>query len=208
MEDETSKTPAPSPSPFRKQQFLQESPKWLIPTIVAVVVICSVATYLLSFHSPNAMSAPPAIIVSACPDLPSGMRRIKSDFGTRFDASEKTFTVDAGLRDMPPGMLYVVKLKSADANIVVWRDDDIFRNLKTAYPVFSKHVEERNIRTSTERVFGTDRWGYLQSGERWRYVRFSSGDAVGYEPTLPKQASMLDQVIGSACFSRDASFPK
>ena len=180
MEDVTSRSPAPNPPPFAKQQFLQESPKWANPTIVAVLIF-SVATYLLSFHSPHAMSVPPAIIVSACPDLPSGMRRIRSDFGTRFDASEKAFRVHAGLRDMPPGTLYVVKLKDADANIVVWRDDDILRNLKTAYPVFSKHVEERSIRTSTEHVFGTDRWGYLQSGERWRYVRFSSGDAVGYE---------------------------
>jgi len=204
----TSRSPAPSPPPFVRQQFLQASPKWVIPTIVAAVLIFSVATYLLSFHSPHAMSVPPAIIVSACPDLPSGMRRNRSDFGTQFDASEKAFTVHAGLRDMPPGKLYVVKLKDGDAKRVVWRDDDIFRNLKTAYPFFSKHVEERNIRTSTERVFGTDRWGYLQSGERWRYVRFSSGDAVGYESTPPKQASMLDQSTGSACFSRDASFPK
>jgi hypothetical protein len=130
-------------------------------------------------------------------------RCASSDFGIRFDAPEKMFIVHAGLRDMPPGTLYVVKLRDSDANIAVWRDDDIFRDLKTAYSVFSEHVEERSIRDATGRISGTDHWGYLQSGERWRYVRFSSGDAAGYKPTPPKQAKLLDQVVNSACFSRD-----
>jgi hypothetical protein len=102
-----------------------------------------------------------------------------------------------------PGTLYVIKLNDADATLEVWRDDDEFSDLKTAYPVFSEHVEERNIRDATGRILGTDRWGYLQTGERWRYVRFSSGDAAGYKPTPPKQANLLDQVVNSACFSRD-----
>jgi hypothetical protein len=131
------------------------------------------------------------------------MHRIRSDFGIRFDAPEKAFTVHADLRDTPTGTLYVVKLKDTNANIVVWRDDDIFKDLKVAYPVFSEHIEERNIRDATGRIFGTDRWGYLQSGERWRYVKFSTSDAVGYEPTPPKPATLLDQVVNSACFSRD-----
>jgi hypothetical protein len=131
------------------------------------------------------------------------VHRITSDFGIQFDAPEKPFTVHGGLRDMPPGTLYVVQLKDSDANVMVWRDDDVFKDLKFAYPVFSEHMEERNVRDATGRIFGTDRWGYLQSGERWRYARFSTGDAVGYEPTPPRQADLLDKVVNSACFSRD-----
>jgi hypothetical protein len=207
MEDATGRsTPTILPS-FAKQKLL-ESPKWAIPAVLGVVLVSSVAIYLLSLRSSRVPSVPPAIVVSACPDLAPGLRRITSDFGTRFDVLDKAFTVHAGARDMPPGMLYVVKLKDADANVVVWHDDNVFRDLKTAFPVFSEHVEERNIRTTKERLVGTDRWGYLKSGERWRYVRFSSGDAAGYGPTLPKEASMLDQVVGSACLSRDAYFLK
>jgi hypothetical protein len=207
MEDVTSGGTAAIPPPFARQKLLK-SPKWVVPTVLGVILVSSVAIYLLSLRSSRVPSVPPAIVVLACPDLAPGVRRITSDFGTRFDVSDKVFTVHAGARDMPPGMLYVVKLKHADANIVVWRDDDVFRDLKTAFPVFSEHVEERNIRTSKERLVGTDRWGYLKSGERWRYVRFSSGDAAGYGPTPPKEASMLDQVVGSACLSRDAYFLK
>jgi hypothetical protein len=163
----------------------------------------SFAIYLLFSRYPHVPNPPPAIAISVCPNLTFGVHRIASDFGVRFDAPERVFTVHAGPRDMPAGTLYVVKLTDADANIVVWRDDDIFRDLKTAYPVFSEHVEERNIRDARGRIFGRDRWGYLQSGERWRYVRFSTGDAVGYEPTPLKQANLLDQVVNSACFSRD-----
>jgi hypothetical protein len=129
------------------------------------------------------------------------MHRIPSDFGIRFDAPEKLFMVHAALRDMPPGMMYVVKLRDGDAHISVSRDDDVFRDLKNAYPILSKHIEERPIHDEIGRRFGTDRWGYLQNGERWRYVKFSTGDAVGYEPTPAKQANLLDEVVNSACYS-------
>jgi hypothetical protein len=144
------------------------------------------AITLLRYCSPLLLSCsgeitnpPQAVAVSVCPDLNSGIHRIPSDFGIRFDASDKVFMVHEALRDMPPGMMYVVKLRDGDAHIVVWRDDDIFRDLKNAYPIFSKHIEERTIHDATGRNFGTDRWGYLQTGERWRYVKFSTGDAVG-----------------------------
>jgi hypothetical protein len=189
--------------PIPEQTSVQRSSKWLVFIVLTAVLVSFFAIYLFLSHSPHVRNPPQAIAISVCPNVSPGVHRIRSDFGIRFDAPEKAFTVHAGLRDMPPGTLYVVKLKDADPNIVVWRDDDIFRDLKSAYRVFSEHIEERNIRDATGRIFGTDRWGYLQSGERWRYVRFSTGDAVGYEPTPPKQANVLDQVVNSACFSRD-----
>jgi hypothetical protein len=174
----------------------------------AVVLVSSSAICLFFWRSPHGLNPPEAVTISVCPDIVFGVHRVTADSGIRFAAPEKAFTVHAALRDMPPGRLYVVKLKDADAKIVVWRDDDMFRDLKVAYPVFSDQIGQRIIRDATGRNFGSDRWGYLQSGERWRYVRFSTGDAVGYEPTPPKQASLLDQVVNSACLSRDEVFQK
>jgi hypothetical protein len=188
---------------LRSRSSLPRSPKWLISIALAVVLVSSCAIYLFYSRFRHVANPPQPIAISVCPDVTSGVHRITSDFGIRFDAPEKEFTVHTGLRDMPPGTLYVVKLKHSEANVVVWRDDDVFRDLKTAYPIVSEHVGERIIRDPTGRIFGTDRWGYLQSGERWRYARFSTGDAVGYEPTPPEQANLLDQVINAACFSRD-----
>jgi hypothetical protein len=165
-----------------------------------LVLFCWLACLLLSCSNKSS-NAPQPVPVTLCSDPTPDKQRIKADFGIHFDAPEKTFTVHAGTRDMPPGTLYVVKLRDGDAHIVIWRDDDVFGDLKNAYPIFSKHTNERTVRDTTGRSFGTDRWGYLQTGERWRYVKFSTGDAVGYEPRPPKEANMLDQVVNSACFS-------
>jgi len=68
------------------------------------------------------------------------------------------------------------------------------------FPVFSERVDHRDIRTVRGRLVGEDRWGQLKAGERWRYVTFLDGDAVGYWPVPPEQATVLDRVINSACF--------
>jgi hypothetical protein len=92
--------------------------------------------------------------------------------------------------------------------VMAWENDGVFRNLTIAYPMFSEHAEGRNIRDPKGRNWGTDRWGYLRNGERWRYIQFSAGDAAGYEPTTGKQADLLDQVIDSACFAPDKNVAK
>src|ERR1700676_4013509 len=185
-----------------RQTLLQQSRKWLVSTALTVIALFSLAIFLLSLSPPD-MSPPQKIILTMCRDITSSDHRIRSDFGIQLGAPGKDFAVHARLRDMPPGRLYVIKLKDSVAKIVVWRDDDIFRNLKSAYPVFSDVTQERIIQDTAGNVLGTDRWGYLHGGERWRYVKFSSGDAMGYEPAARKQADQLDQVVHSACFSRD-----
>ena len=175
----------------------------LLVRVFAAMILCSCLVLLLSCSS-RISNPPVAVAVAVCPELTLGIHRIPSDFGIRFDVSEKLFMVHAGVRDMPPGAVYIVKLRDGDAHVVVaWRDDDVFKDLEKAYPIFSKHIEERAIRDATGQRLGTDKWGYLQTGERWRYVKFSTGDAAGYEPTPPKQANLLDQVVNSACFPRD-----
>ena len=171
--------------------------------VIAALVLCSWLASLLLSCSSQISNPPKLVSVAVCSDLNPDKHRIAGDFGVQFDAPKKVFTVHAGIRDMPPGTLYVVKLRDGDAHIVIWRDDSVFRDLKNAYPIFSKHIEERTVRDTTGRSLGMDQWGYLQTGERWRYVKFSIGDAVGYEPRPPKEANLLDQVINSACFSRN-----
>jgi hypothetical protein len=178
------------------QNLSRKLPRWLIPTVVGAALVSLVLIYLFMMRAPQ---PPPVLALAACRGIAPRMRRIHSDFGTQFDVPEKDFTVHSGMRDMPPGTLHVVTLKDRSTNIVIWHDDDIFNELKSAFPVFSEHVEERDVRTPIGRLVGKDRWGYLKSGERWRYVTFSGGDAVGYRPTHPKEASLLDQVINSAC---------
>jgi hypothetical protein len=108
-------------------------------------------------------------------------------------------TVRKGQRDMPPE-IYVVTLDGhADAKLVGSLDSGDFQDLESAYPIFSKNLEERTVQDTKGRNFGTDRWGYLQNGERWRYVKFTTGDRVGYGPLPPRQADLLDQVVNSAC---------
>lgn len=127
------------------------------------------------------------------------MQRIRSDFGTEFEVSESVFAVQANLRDMPPGKLYVVTLRNTSSKMIIWHDDDLFSKLKSGFPVFSKRIERRLIRSTNGHIVGEDSWGYLRTGEQWRYVSFLTGDAVGYQPVPARQAALFDEVIGSAC---------
>lgn len=155
---------------------------------------------LLCSCSPQVTDRPRAVTISVCPDTTTGAHLLTTDLGLGFDAPESVFTVRKAQRDMPPEIPYVVTLKGhADAKLVVSPDSGDFRDLEFAYPIFSKNVEERTVQDSKGRNFGTDRWGYLQTGERWRYVKFTTTDRVGYGPLSPSQADLLDQVVNSAC---------
>ena len=119
--------------------------------------------------------------------------------GTQFDAPEANFSVKDVTRDMPPGTLYTVTLEDRGTNMIVWPYDDLFDELKTVFPVFSRRVGENDILTQDGRVVGKDRWGVLNDGERWRYVTFSAGGAAGYRPVPPEDARLFDQILSSAC---------
>jgi hypothetical protein len=140
-------------------------------------------------------------VLSICQAVAPGKHRIRADFGTQFDVPEVKFSVKLGVRDMPGGELYTVTLRERAEYLMVWHDDDVFNELKNAFPVFSRHVGEDDVRTREGRIVGKDRWGNLNDGERWRYVTFSDGDAVGYRPMSPNEARSFDQVISTACLS-------
>jgi hypothetical protein len=85
---------------YAEQNFMLKSPKWLIPALVVVAVVSSVVLYLLFKRDPH---APPAIVVSACGDVPASVRRMTAGYGTQIDAPEDAFVVKSTLQDMPPG---------------------------------------------------------------------------------------------------------
>jgi len=172
-------------------------PKALV-VAVAVVLAAALGVYFAKKRKP---ASPPAIMLSPCADPAPGVRRIRADFGVRFDVPESGFTVLSGSSDMPPATLYQVTSKDGAANLIVGYDDDMFNQLKVAFPTFSVRVEQRDIRNAKGQVVGRDRWGYLNSGERWRYVTFSSGDAAGYHPYDSLHAGSLDRILSSACAS-------
>jgi hypothetical protein len=166
--------------------------------MVGVVLSAAVVVYVFRLRAPR---RPRSLVMSICQAVAPGMRRFKGDFGTQFDVPEVKFSVKDWARDMPPGTLYAVTLKETVESMVVWHDDDVFNELKNAFPVFSRHVGEDDVRTRDGRIIGRDRWGNLSDGERWRYVTFFDGDAVGYRPMSPDEARLFDQVINSACLS-------
>jgi hypothetical protein len=139
--------------------FLRALPKWLIPIVMGSALVSSVSIYLFLARSATG-TRPRAVWLSR--HSPRGCNRINSDFATPFGAPEKDFTVHSGLRDLP-GTLYVVTLKRRSANIVIWHGggDEIFRELNFAFPVFSEHVEDRDVRAVKGTLAGKDHWGYL-----------------------------------------------
>jgi hypothetical protein len=131
------------------------------------------------------------------------MIRVARDLRIKFDVPESTFYGETGPTDNPlPEHGVAVKHGSASTlRMSQWRLDDLDRRLQLEWPMFSKHVEERDVRDSHGGVVGKEHWGVWKDGVRWRLVTFDEGGEVGYPPTPIREAQLFDQVIGSACFS-------
>jgi hypothetical protein len=183
-----------------KQKLLPKLLKWLGATAVGLVLICSSVFYLVGIRASH---APTAIVVSACGDPGPGVRRIRADFGTQFDISEQAFVVHVGAQDMPPGVNYSVTPKVSKALLVI-TSHDTWQDVENAFPAFSEDMHKRKFRSANGVSVGTDYWGSLKNGERWRFVKFLNRDAAAYLPTTPAEATLFDQIISSACFSPDA----
>ena len=184
-----------------KDKAIEGKPSKMRPWTSYVVVllgvlVCAIGFYFADRHTPAAISVLP------CRNPDSDVRRVRSDFGATFDIPEKDFNIRTATQDMPPGRFYVITLKNSSVNLLIAHNDGIWPDLKNAFPIFSRRVEARKIQTVDKHAIGTDHWGYLNSGQRWRYVEFSSGDAVGYRPVPLNEADLFDRVISSACFSQ------
>jgi hypothetical protein len=153
---------------------------------------------LIFLLSRTRMTPPKPLTLSFCQAEAPGKQRISSQFGIQFDVDQSEFVIKKVPRDMPPGTLYLVTPVHDGAGLVIWYDD-MFDEFRLALPTLSEHVQEREIFTAHGTHVGHDRWGYLSTGDRWRLVTFLSGDAAGYRPVDTKKASVMDQVINSAC---------
>jgi hypothetical protein len=183
------------------------------------VVFTSCLGFLLFSCSKQANEPPRQVTISMCPELSVEGDWLLTDSGLRFHVPAhalavrsiptRAYTVKTVHKDMPPSRGYIASLNGyAGAKLVISPDKGYFRDLEVSYPTFSETNGQRALRDSTGRSFGTDHWGYLPCGERWRYVSFSTGDRAGYEPVPSDQADKLDEAINSACFLRDNNLNK
>jgi hypothetical protein len=145
------------------------------------------------------------------------MRRVESRFlNIKFDVPEADFDLHSGMSDMPPQRFYCVTLRNRSAITMEISNGSIGVAWKFPWPVFSDHFDgalasgllsspdgykERAVRNVYGKVVARDCWGMWKNGQCWRFVRFDSGEEVGYLPTPDKQARLFDQIISSACFS-------
>lgn len=180
--------------------------------IIICVVAISVAVVCVYFFSRRFPHAPRAIVVYPCRDLTPGMRRVGSNSSDEpikisVNVPEEGLKVHSISQDMPPQDVYVIEAKNGDKDLMEISDGPLTFSgeLTSTWPVFSANAEERDVTTASGQVVGKDRWGYLRSGERWRYVRFSLGTEIGYRPESESKAQLWDGITNSACFERKSN---
>jgi len=149
-------------------------------------------------------AAPPQIIVAACPAVPPHARVVRAPHRyLRFYADETAFKIYADQpTDAVTGIDAEIMLKNRDAKIEIGDVELSFtEQVQNGYPLMSSHIETRTVRTSDGEAFGTDEWGRLKTGERWRYVSFASGDLAGYRPSEIPDADAMDRLLATLCIS-------
>ena len=170
--------------------------------------------------------APVVPVVSSCKGLKPGMRRISEQYGFQFnvpkndqhgfqfDVSEKNFTIHEGTKDAPPGLHgFSLSLKTNGTAYMVLEQAEPTTMGGVPVPpalIDSGPVVKRMIFDDQGNTVGEDSWGYLDSGERWRRVRFRGRVVARYGSVLEKDvpnygsvhendAERFDQVISSVC---------
>jgi len=174
-------------------------------------ILISVALLSASFIYPLVLAARTpqdrrALTISPCQEVPPNMHRIAArppgfvDV-IAFDVPYTAFGVQSGLQDMPPGKVHLVTVRGRNEGLEISNFDLSFEKELVGFSAHSVHVYQSAIRTSHGRKIGEDHWGYLKTGERWRYLRFIRAEEDGYRPMLPEYADLLDKVINSACLA-------
>jgi len=180
-------------------------PMWLLPIIVITVMVLFIVGRLVLPHAAPPPPSPPALVVCECRGIAPGMRRIRAGVDIWFYIPEKGFTYNSGMGGptdslLPPVQTVTARNGSVSELQISAGAIPIERDLQFAWPVFSKHIEQRVVHYSYGSVVSMERWGYLKTGDRWRYVKFAGGGEAGYLPTHEKNAQLFDQIINSACF--------
>jgi hypothetical protein len=172
--------------------------------LIAVVLLSAffICTCVLAARAPQASRA---LTISPCREIPPHTHRISARLpfpdAIEFDVPETDFVVESATQDMPPGEVDVVSPRGRNERLEISNFDLSFEKELPGFSAHSVHVYQSAIRTSDGRKIGEDHWGYLKTGERWRYLRFTREEEDGYRPMLPKYADLLDKVISSACLT-------
>jgi hypothetical protein len=173
-----------------------------IPIVVALFSASFICTCVLAASTPH---TPRALTISPCREVPPTVHRIAASLpfpdAIEFDVPYTDFGVQSGTRDMPPGQVHLVTVRSRNERLEISNFELSFEKELAGFSAHSVHVYQSAIRTSHGRKIGEDHWGYLKTGERWRYLRFTRGEEDGYRPMLPKYADLLDNVLSSACLA-------
>jgi hypothetical protein len=192
-----------------KPNYVRNLTKWLIPIACLILLLASVSVWLIL--RPFMHTAPSALTLSTCRDVTSGMRRLGSKSSVQFDLPSKDFDVSSWMNDMPPALAFRARSRS---DHTAWLEisagmDAIMssRELTSSIPTVSRYVGERDVYNSDGRQVGKDHWGYLKSGERWRYLEFSWGSGAAYRPARPNQAKLFDQAISTGCILPGSGLP-
>ncbi len=138
--------------------------------------------------------------VSPCKALASGMKRV-GDRGFQFDVSTKDFSISEGSSDAAP-FVHGFDLVPKQSNAIL-KIEFGWRPMESITPdpalTFLKRIERRPIFDDKGKPIGEDKWGYLDTGERWRSVRFSGIGTAKYGLVDRQAAEIFDRVINSVC---------
>ena len=169
--------------------------KWLL--VLAVVIVMS---FLGWFHFANRTPHPSGLHrVSTCNPIQLGMRRV-GDRGLQFDVPTRDFVITEGTTDVPP-LVHGFDLASKQSNATLQIE---FGPTESIAPdpalTFLNQVVRRPIFDDKGKQIGEDEWGYRDTGERWRHLRFTGIGTAKYGLVDTQDAEKFDQIINSACF--------
>jgi hypothetical protein len=186
-----------------------------------IAILLAGASYLEFSHREKPL--PPSIpVVTTCPELRPGMKRIgkhriigtDEHLGFQFDVPINNFTITEGCADAPPNMCgFGIRPKNSTASLSIeWGE---MSDMKPPNPILDsldkKKTERRKVLDDDGKPIGEETWGYWEQGERWRRVHLLGGinarygskdeeDVPRYGSVDERDAALFDEIINSACF--------
>lgn len=193
------------------EAFAARQPRlWLIILIVTIAFLIVCLGFFRFFTNADkkspSVASPPIPVVSACKELPPGMRRIGAKPGDRymlqFDVPETEVLIREDVSDAPP-IVYGFGLKPKGSESRLWisygsqRQDIAADRARES----SSQVVKRIIFDDKGHTVGEDEWGYQDTEKRWRRARFQGWVTAEYGLVNEKEAKLFDRLLSSACLS-------
>lgn len=145
------------------------------------------------------------MVVPICGKLTRGQNRYGwGKYGFRFDVPKREVKILGGKPDVDY-VEYLIQPRTSESSLELWfgpyamnpdPDDELF--------VKSLDFTQRNIVDSSGTRRGTDSWGDLQSGGKWRWTVVGL-EGARYRSASPKDATLFDKIFNSVC---EMPYPK